>query len=614
MELFAISLSRVVRDGKTNSVGIESIYSGSASGEVKLIMKRLFAAFTCLFLVVVASVAQEVPKAEVYLGYGFVRFYPNPSPNAFTANGGFGSAQYNFNRYFSVVGELGGVTNNAWTVANGVVEPSQTFFTYMFGPRVYFNKTGVVSPFIEYLVGGFHNSRSTDIDNALLPNPLPPLRGVGVRQFANFTRFNTTQNAAAMAVGGGVDLRLSRLIAVRPIQLDYLPTNFSPLNITGLGAIPGVPSSFNRTRWQQNLRYSAGVTFRFGGAPPTPPTVACAVTPSELLPWAGPVNATVSPSGFNPRRDLDFNWTSTSGAVSGNGSSATVDTTNLQPGEYTVKANVSDPRQHTNGSASCSASFTVKQPQSPQVACSATPASVHPGDPITLRVEGSSPDQSKIQSRNFRTSAGTIKQGETTAGAQPGEFTSVATLDTTNVAPGPLSVNIDITDVHGLSGSATCTASVVAPPAPEVVSESLISDCEFNNPKKHARVDNQCKAVLDEVALRLQHEPNGKLVVVGCSDEQESVSVSDVSSRRAVNTKAYLTGGEAKQQIDSARIEVRKSTNACGRKARFYFVPEGGSFTQTDTVIVDESSLPADRTTAPSKHHKKSKTATPSGE
>ena len=61
-------------------------------------MKRLFAAFTCLFLVVVASVAQEVPKAEVYLGYGFVRFYPSGPVNAFTANGGFGSHQYNFNR------------------------------------------------------------------------------------------------------------------------------------------------------------------------------------------------------------------------------------------------------------------------------------------------------------------------------------------------------------------------------------------------------------------------------------------------------------------------------------------------------------------------------------
>jgi len=447
-----------------------------------------------------------------------------------------------------------------------------------------------------------------------LPVPLPPLRGVRVTQFANFTSFRSTQNAAAMAVGVGVDLKLSRLIAVRPVQLDYLPTNFSPFNITGLSALPGVPINFNSSRWQQNLRYSAGIAFRFGGAPPTPPTVACAVTPNELLPWAGPVNATVSPSGFNPRRDLDFNWTSTSGAVSGNGSAATVDTTNLQPGEYTVKANVTDPRQRTNNSASCSASFTVKQPQSPQVACSATPASVHPGDPVTVRLEGSSLDQSKIQSRNFRASAGTIKQGETTAGAQPGEFTSVATLDTTNVPPGPLSVNVDITDVHGLSASCTATASVMAPPAPEVVSESLISDCEFNNPKKHARVDNQCKAVLDEVALRLQHEPNGKLVVVGCEDEQESVTVKDVSSLRAANTKAYLTGGEAKQQIDSARIEVRKSTNACGRKARFYFVPEGGSFTQTDTVIVDESSLPADRTTAPSKHHKKGKTTSPSGE
>jgi len=137
---------------------------------------------------------------------------------------------------------------------------------------------------------------------------------------------------------------------------------------------------------------------------------------------------------------------------------------------------------------------------------------------------------------------------------------------------------------------------------------------EFNNPKKHARVDNECKAVLDEVALRLQREPNGKLVVVGCEDEQEDVTVKDVSALRAANSKAYLTGGEAKQQIDSSRIEVRKSVSACGKKARFYFVPEGGSFTQTDTVVVDESTLPTDRTGAPSRQRKKGKTTSPSGE
>lgn len=571
-------------------------------------MKRLFAAFTLLFLVALYSAAQDVPKSEVYLGYGFVRANASAPVNAFTANGGFGSLQYNFNKYFSIVGELGGVHNGALTIgSSGVLQPDQTAFTYLFGPRVYLNKTGVVSPFFEFFAGGIHNSRSFNVPNSLLSFPLPPTPGLGVTTYPTYTKFRSTQNAAAMAVGGGIDIRLSKLIGFRPIQLDYLPTNFSHFNV------PGLPGTINKNNWQQNLRYSTGIAFRFGGATPPPPTVACSVTPSELLPWAGPVNATAQPTNFNPKHTLDYNWNSSSGAVGGKGSTASIETANLAPGDYTIKASVSDPKEKKMNSASCSAEFTVKQPQAPQVACSASPSSVHPGDPITVRVQGSSPDLSRIETRSFKASAGTLKAGETTAGAQPGEFTSVATLDTTNAPPGPLDVTVGITDVHGLSGSCVATASVVAPPPVEVVSETLISDCEFNNEKKHARVDNECKAVLDEVALRLQHEPNGKLVIVGCAEEQEEVDVKDVSSLRAANSKAYLTGGEAKQQIDSARIEVRKSVAACGKKARFYFVPEGGTFTQTDTVVVDESSLPADRTGAPSKH-KGTRGAAPSGD
>jgi len=144
---------------------------------------------------------------------------------------------------------------------------------------------------------------------------------------------------------------------------------------------------------------------------------------------------------------------------------------------------------------------------------------------------------------------------------------------------------------------------VEALPAPvTIVSESLISDCEFKNAKKLARIDNECKAVLDEVALRLQHEPNGKLVVVGYAQEEEEVKVTEVEGLRAYNAKAYLTGGEAKQQIDASRIEVRQSEDrGTGSKAQFYFVPEGGTFTVKDTTVVDESSLPADKTGAPKK-------------
>jgi len=151
----------------------------------------------------------------------------------------------------------------------------------------FFNKAGVVSPFLEFLGGGVHNSRSFSLPNSLIPvgSTAPP--GVTVTPGPTTTKFASTQTAAAMAVGGGIDIRLSRLISFRPVQLDYLPTHFSPFNITN------APGNINATKWQQNLRYSAGLSFRFGGAPPPPPKASCSVAPTEVLPWQGPVKASL---------------------------------------------------------------------------------------------------------------------------------------------------------------------------------------------------------------------------------------------------------------------------------------------------------------------------------
>ena len=569
-------------------------------------MNKLLLVFVSLPLLVVASIAQDVPKAEVYMGYTFVRFNAAAPVNAFTANGGVGSFQYNFNRHFSFVAELGGVHNGSLTIASsGVLQPDQTAFTYLFGPRVFFNKAGVVSPFFEYLVGGFHNSRSFSVPNSLIPPGAVAPPGVTVQPGSVDTKYRSTQNAAAMAVGGGIDIRLSRWISFRPVQLDYLPTHFSPFNIPGLGTI-------NNANWQQSLRYSTGVSFRMGGATPPAPKIACNVTPTELLPWDGPVKASLQTSDFNPKHPLSYSWSSTGGAVSAQSPITTVDTTNLAPGEYTVKATATDPKEKKMNSASCSASFTLKQPRPPEVGCSATPSTVHPGDPVTISVRGSSPDVSRIQDRKFSASAGAVKEGQTRAGNEPGEFSSVATLDTTGVEPGPISVTVGVTDVHGLSASCVATAKVEALPATvEVIKESVISDCDFKNEKKLARIDNECKATLDDVALRLQQQPNGKLVVVGYAEEEEEVTVNDVEALRAFNAKTYLTGGEAKQQIDSNRIEVRQgSARDQGHKAVFYFVPEGGTFTVQQTTLVDESSLPADKSGTP-KRQKASKQAQP---
>ena len=197
----------------------------TAIGERVLYMKKLVVTIACLSMLAIYSAAQEIPKAEFYAGYTFVRFYPNTGfVNAFTANGGVGSFQYNFTRHFSFVAELGGVTNSSISIRNiGNIHPDQTAFTYLFGPRMFFNKAGVVSPFIEYEVGGFHNSRSFNVPNDLLSLPLPPLPGIGVTTNPTYTKFRSTQNAAAMAVGGGARHDRSRgLRAQLPVVVKLI--------------------------------------------------------------------------------------------------------------------------------------------------------------------------------------------------------------------------------------------------------------------------------------------------------------------------------------------------------------------------------------------------------
>jgi hypothetical protein len=125
-----------------------------------------------------------------------------------------------------------------------------------------------------------------------------------------------------------------------------------------------------------------------------------------------------------------------------------------------------------------------------------------------------------------------------------------------------------------------------------VVSETLVGECQFQNARRSSRVDNQCKAALDDISLRLEREPNSKLVVVGYADAEEKGDVEKLAAMRAIRSKAYLTTGEGKQQIDAGRIEVRRGTGAGNRKAELYFLPEGATFTKTDTVPVDESQFP----------------------
>ena len=85
------------------------------------------------------------------------------------------------------------------------------------------------------------------------------------------------------------------------------------------------------------------------------------------------------------------------------------------------------------------------------------------------------------------------------------------------------------------------------------------------------RVDNEAKACLDDIALTMQRDANGRLVIVGSYAPNETQKA---GLERASNERQYLTGEKG---IDPQRIELRVG-NAGDRSVANVFLPEGATF------------------------------------
>jgi hypothetical protein len=115
-----------------------------------------------------------------------------------------------------------------------------------------------------------------------------------------------------------------------------------------------------------------------------------------------------------------------------------------------------------------------------------------------------------------------------------------------------------------------------------------LNEIAFPDKKKPARVDNAAKAILDDVALKLQRDADAKAVIIGAADPDELKlkKNANLAAERAYNTKQYLT---EEKGIDPSRIELR--TGGTGPKAEIWIVPAGASFTGEGTTVVDESKM-----------------------
>ena len=341
----------------------------------------------------------------------------------------------------------------------------------------------------------------------------------------------------------------------------------------------------------------AGFYFNWGGKPPVPPTASCSASPTEV--YAGdPVTLTISTQYFNPKHPLAYRWNSTGGTVSGTGTTGNIDTTGLQPGSYTVTGTATDAKEKKNNTASCSAHFTIKaRPNYPPTAsCSVTPSSIAINQAATVTITASSPENRPL-----------TYSWTSTGGQLSGSGTSATVVATNADAGNTITVTGTATDDHNLSTS--CTASINVPPVQKVAEVEDWGECTFEkDPKRPWRVDNDCKDVLDKLALRVQQMPNGKVAIVGYNDQTEVVNRETIGSQRAVNIKYYLTTDELGPKVDPSRLEPRKG-GAKGKAAHFYFVPQGATLAQEESVTVDESAVQGQsRSAAPKKKAKKAGT------
>jgi outer membrane protein OmpA-like peptidoglycan-associated protein len=367
----------------------------------------------------------------------------------------------------------------------------------------------------------------------------------------------------ALKTGGGVDYTLpwfDHHLALRVFQADYeyIHANFGPGNTTDNppGNVLGGRVNIDA------VELSSGLVFKFGSiAPPPPVTYSCSVNPSAVFP-GDPITITGTATNIDPKKTPAYTWSGNGGKITGTTTTVTIDTAGLNPGSYTVTGHVSvgaKPWQM----ADCTASYTVKQYEPPTITCSANPSTVAPGGDSAISAQGMSP-QNRPLTYSYSASAGTV---------DPSTSNSTA-LHTTGAAPGTITVTCNVQDDKGQQASATTTVSVEAPPAPVTPHVQKLCSITFDKDKRRpARVDNEAKACLDEVALSLQQQSGASAVVVGESATGEKMG-DKLAKERAVNTKAYLT---TEKGIDASRIETRTGPEG-SKQVDNYLVPSGATF------------------------------------
>jgi len=474
------------------------------------------------------------PRYEIAGMFSYVNFCPC-SFNNWNSFGATGSFTYNANKYLGLNAEYGAYHfSRSVFVLNGTdftaTNITGSFQTWLFGPRLNLRRFDHFVPFVEFMVGAARGG--------------PQVTG------------NNTQNTFALAAGGGVDVVLLKNLSWRFFQADYLMTNFTgPL--------------MNPQGRQNNFRIGSGLVLRWGypPAPPKPnhpPVATCSADKPSVYQGSNDVIGIHVNATDADNDPLTYAYTATGGTVEGTGADARWNSSGLAIGSYTVNAKVDDGR---GGTATCSVDVAVtKRPNRPPViSCAPERNPILAGERVAIKSTASDPDGDPI-TYSYSASGGQISGTDATA-----------QFDSTGLSAGSYTITCTADDGQGGRTSATTTVDVQQPAPPPQASK--VGDCGYNKVGA-SRFDNACKRVGDDVALRLNSDPNAKLVVVGYADGKEP-KAAKLAEQRAELAKKYIV----EEGIDASRISTRTGTASTekgsekdNRRVEFVLVPEGATY------------------------------------
>jgi len=364
-----------------------------------------------------------------------------------------------------------------------------------------------------------------------------------------------THNGVGMILGGGMDLKLTKMLSWRVFGLDFVwaQHNFAA------EAAPEF-SSLRRPGFD-GVRLRTGVILAWGGAAPPVPAAACSVQPAEVL-VGEPIAATVTASNFNPKHTVTYIWSANGGQVTGKDTAATVDTNGATPGSYTITAHVTDPKSTKNNEASCTANYTVKPlpPKNPPtMSLSANPTDLVTGGSVNLSASCTSPDGVPVSVANWTSTAGTVSGSG-----------SSATLSTAGAPAGPVTVTATCTDSRGLSGQGSAQVTLENPPPPAVNPEVVRLEAKLSLHSVYFVTDypkvakpngglllSQQKTLIElasDFKKYLESKPDAHLILGGHADHRGAAAYNQaLSERRVARTKSFLV----EQGVPEANIETK---------------------------------------------------------